>query len=314
MDQRKRNIRLLFILGVLVLASIALHFIPENSRSTLENATFFQISDTAAIDKITMQSEQLDNTLVRTDSGWVINEKIKADENIMRVLLAVMKQVEILRPIPPTQAEEMQSSFSKQAIEVRFYTGDGLIKAFEAGANDTQTLSIFKSSEEKYYVVNLPGYSSFVTGIFKISEIDWKDRLIVDAAPTRLNDLNVHYFENENNSFKVEVEGNMPFIPGIDNLDTLKLMDYLDQFRYFQADQYVDVAQESIYDSLLKTPPYAGFFFDNMGDGLVTITFYNKIPGENMILGVTGNGEYALFNYKRIAGIFRVKKYFVKKE
>lgn len=306
---------MLIILGVLVLCSVLLHFIPKNKNTSVEKISLFQISDTSAVTKITINSKSLNNTLERTDDGWILNDKIKADENIIMVLLAVMKEVEILRKVPQRQVEEEGTSFDERGIDVRFYAGNDLLKSFVANANETKTLSIFKSRDGDYYVVNLPGYDSFVTGIFEIAEIDWKDRLIIDASPVRLQQLAVRYFDEPARGFTVDVKSNIPIISGVSDLDTLKLMDYLDQFQYFQADSYINISDEPRYDSLLKARPYVEFSFKNLGRiDEQTLTFYPKIEGENMILAVTSEGEHALFNYRRIGGIFQSKEFFTKRE
>mgnify|MGYP000097273297 CR=1 FL=1 len=313
MDQKKKNMRLLIVLAFLVLVSLALKFFPSNQKTTIENYAEFQIEDTAAVNKITIKSDQLDNVLLRTDSGWVINGSHKADENIMMVLLSVMKKVEIVRSVGTTQEHDISEQLDNEGILAQFYEGSELVQSFTAGANENQTMSIFQSKDDEYYVVQIPGYESFITGIFQISAIDWRNRLLVSVGPTTLNAMGIEYFQEPEESYEIEIEGNFPSIDGIENLDTLALMDYLDQFQYFQADQFIEPHSEPVYDSLSATQPWVKFTFDNFNlTGGPSITFFPQIKGDAFILGITRENQWALFSYNRISAIFKKKSAFDK--
>lgn len=314
MEQRKRNIRLLGVLSVLAAVSLALHFVPRDKQSSLKNVDTFQLADTATVDKIVMRSKTFDNTLMKYNNHWKINDRYEADPSIMQVLLTVMTRIEITRPIPKNQEEEMEKRFAEGGIEVEFFAGDEKVHSFMAGSNSTKTISIFKSDDGGYFVVNFPGYDSFVTGIFEITETDWRDRLLLSATPGNLQEMTVSYPQNDEQGFTVTVEGNFPVIRDIAaELDTLKLMEYLDQFQYFQADNFVERGSNEKYDSLAGTTPYAIFTFKNLiGREDRRLVFFPRIPGDPYIMGFMDTGDTVAFSHRRIVGIFRGKDDFAK--
>ena len=313
MEQRKRNIRLAGVLVLLVAASLVLHLIPGERKSSLKNVALFQLQDTAAVNKIEIKSKTFDHTLVKSNGQWTINSRYIADPSIMHVLLTVMTKVEITRPIPKSEEAEMEERFADSGIEVHFYNGEERIHSLEAGSNRTKTISVFKSSEGGYYVVNFPGYDSYVTGIFEITEIDWRDRLLLSATPGNLQKLTVAYPEGEMRGFEVVVKGNFPLIEDMTALDTTKLMDYLDQFQYFQADNFIQKGSNQKYDSLAGTQPYSQFTFENLiGHERHSLTFFPRIPGDNYIMAIVNEEDTVIFSHRRVAGIFREKEYFGK--
>jgi len=311
MDQKKKNLRLFFILIGLIISSALIALFPTHKRTTLKNPERFQISDTASVDKINIKSNTLDNELLRTDSGWVINRAYKADANIITVLLSVMKKVEIIRTIGEAEKSEVSDRLKKEGISVSFFSDNKIVSSFVAGSNETHSLSIFKSDENNFYIVQLPGYESYVTGIFEIPAIDWRNRLIVSVGPTNLSKLDVVNYQEPTQSFEVNIDNNFPLISGIEKLDTVGLMDYMDQFNYFQADKFVDPSLETQYDSLASTDPWYKFSFEKYDSTEnMDIIFYPRISGDKYIFASNSKGQNALFDYKRISGIFVHKDQF----
>ncbi len=306
MEQGKKNIRLIIILVVLVGISFTLSFFGGNNSISIENADQFQLNDTTGITTVTMASDKLLNRLQKTDSGWTINAKYLADESIIIVLFSVMQKVEILREI-----DEKGSETISDKIKVEFKRGEEVVQSFYASANPTKTLSVFSKNDESY-VVNLPGYESFVTGIFEIPESDWRNRMIVSMGPFNMDAVKVNYLKEPEKSFEIKVANNFPFIENVARLDTLKLMDYLEQFSYFQVDEFVALDEYSELDSIAHTDPWISFSFEELNAANdVTLTFFHKKRNDPNILALVNDHQPVLFNYRRIAGIFKEKEDFL---
>jgi len=315
MPQRQKNLRLFGFLIVLIITSLVISLIDDNRKSSLEAVDRFQLRDTASIDKISFRSPELDNTLQRTDSGWIVNQKHRADENILRVLFSVMKQVEISRAVARSQREPLLESLQQEGIVVTFYNGEQVAERFTAGGNKTNTQSYFVDPNNDIYIVNLPGYDSYVSGIFEIPEIDWRNRLLLSTTLQSFIGLEMEYFTSAKSGFEILSSGNNIELAGAAKADTAKVFDYAEQFMYFQVDQYYKKGANPVFDSLMNTEPFARLVVRDIRypDGK-RITFHHKTPGSPNMLARYGDNEWVLFDYQRIASIFRDRQWFTSSE
>ena len=91
MSQKHKNTTLLVILGLLVSNSIILELTGETSINTIENKEIFSVQDTSIVDFISIKSIEEDIQLKKVESTWSVNEKYKAEQNIVQVLLSILK-------------------------------------------------------------------------------------------------------------------------------------------------------------------------------------------------------------------------------
>jgi len=313
MTQANKNKILLIILIMLIAVSALLHFNMESVKSnTIDNAGKFSVADTSAIQKIIMQSSLATNVLEKTNGHWTINENRDADPNIVRVLLAVMKQVSISRSVAKDQMNETKKDLLEEGIRVELYDELGLKKRIYVKGNATKTISLFMDEEDDIpYIVVLPGYDNYVAGIFEIPQLDWRKRLIFNSTWRSLRKLEMLYPAKPKNSFEIRFDLDFFSITGIENLDTASMMNFVEEFQYFQADRFIEPKSGSSYYKLLETEPIAYLSVEDIDDRKNNrIMFYNRLQGDQMIMGKLDNGEIALFNYKRIRKIFIKKSNF----
>ena len=73
MSLRKKNIRLIVLLGVMIVTSIALALMDSKSVSSIDNKEAFSVQDTAAVDMITITSGTGKVELTNENNVWKIN-------------------------------------------------------------------------------------------------------------------------------------------------------------------------------------------------------------------------------------------------
>lgn len=317
MDQAKKNKILIVILILLIAISSVLHFSNESPETTtISNADKFAIADTAAIQKIIFKTKDGTNILERNNGNWTINNNIDADPDIVHVFLAVLKQLNISQGIAGNQAEQTKKDLLEKGIRVEIFDHTGLMKSFYVKGNSTKTLSVFMDEKERIpYVVELPGYDSYVAGIFNIPPIDWRRRLIFNSTWRSLRKLEMLYPAKSKNSFEIRFDIDFFAVTGVDDIDTISVMNYIETFQYFQADRFIEPKPRSTYERLLKTEPLAYLSIEDIDDRKNNrITFYNRLKGDRMIMGKLDNGQVALFEYKRIRNIFKKKSHFERKK
>jgi hypothetical protein len=317
MDQAKKNKILIVILILLIGISTVLHFSNESPElTTISNADKFAVADTAAIQKIIFTTKDGANVLERNNGGWTINNNMDADPDIVHVFLAVLKQLNISKGVAGNQMEQTKKDLLEKGIRVEIFDNTGLTKSFYVKGNSTKTLSVFMDEKERIpYVVELPGYDSYVAGIFSIPPIDWRRRLIFNSTWRSLRKLEMLYPAKSKNSFEIRFDVDFFTVTGVDDIDTISVMNYIETFQYFQADRYIEPKPRASYKKLLKTEPLAYLSIEDIDDRKNNrITFYNRLKGDRMIMGKLDNGELALFEYKRIRNIFKKKSDFENKK
>jgi hypothetical protein len=214
------------------------------------------------------------------------------------------------------QMEQTKKDLLEKGIRVEIFDNTGLTKSFYVKGNSTKTLSVFMDEKERIpYVVELPGYDSYVAGIFSIPPIDWRRRLIFNSTWRSLRKLEMLYPAKSKNSFEIRFDVDFFTVTGVDDIDTISVMNYIETFQYFQADRYIEPKPRASYKRLLKTEPLAYLSIEDIDDRKNNrITFYNRLKGDRMIMGKLDNGELALFEYKRIRNIFKKKSDFENKK
>ena len=312
MNQRNKNIALMGILGLLFLISIILAVVPDSRISTLENSKIFAVSDTAAIDQVVIKSSNNIN-LEKENGTWMLNEQYKAEQNIVRVLLSILKDAEVVRQVPKSQMEEIAGYISNNGYLVEVFSGGKIIQNFYASGNENKTLSYMMPVDvESPMIVNIPGYESYVAGIFEIPTNDWRNRTILSTNWRTLQKLDVSYSEYPEYNFSIEFKFNFLNIDGIDDLDTTQMMTYIEQYNFLQADRYLDTGQYELYDSLLQTPETVTISITDIDpDNSKTIEFYPLLQDDPMMLAyVREDDQMVLFQASRIQSLFAVKEEF----
>jgi hypothetical protein len=116
MDQSIKNITLMVLLGILVLSSIILGLTKETSINTIEHKEIFSLQDTSKVDLISIKSKTENIHIQKVNGKWILNEQYKAEQNIIKVLLSILKDIEVVRNVPNTQAEDISNHIVKMVL------------------------------------------------------------------------------------------------------------------------------------------------------------------------------------------------------
>jgi hypothetical protein len=313
MSQKTRNIRLMVILAMLALSAIVLGLTRNESKSTLENIDIFAVQDTARVDLISIIHKDKTIKLQKTDGVWILNDRYKAEQNIVRVLLSILKDADVVRNVPKTQAASISEMIRERGYLVEISADGKTLQSFYASGNENKTVSYMMPVDKAMpKTVNIPGYESYVAGIFEIPADDWRDRTILSTTWRALQRLDVDFAQFPEYSFAIEFKFNFLHIDGIEKLDTARMMGYIEQFNYLQADKYLARGQNEKYDSLLQTPETVTVSVTDINpENSKSIHFYPLIPDDPMMLGyVKEDEQMVLFQADRIQTLFAVKAEF----
>jgi len=320
---KSKNKALLAVFVLLVVAyGASLGLKPGSNKLAFEPGAF-AVQDTAAIAQITLNvpanggQPARQNTLARQGNQWVLNNRYAVDVNIIRVLLSVLQQVQVQRPVAAAQAAQVNQLLATSGVQVQLNNAQGqVLGAFTAGGNNLKTRSYFKAQggggNAPAYVVNLPGYNSFVAGIFTIPENDWRQRRVFPADPRQLTSFAVSYgakgpagsFAMQGMSWQYRLNNS-----AVQQPDTAGVFNWVDQASIFEVYQYVQPGSMPRLDSLkqaaqpLATLQWAGVL--KVDTATLQVLPALPKPGYNPALqpGLLNGQELVLLDGRSLEGL-----------
>ena len=238
MEQKQKNSLLIVVLLLLVVACIwAAQFNPFQKDRSEEDLPTFKIA--LAEEKITeviMRGPKEVNHLKKTRNGaWTLNDSLSLDPAMHQVLMALLSSVEVQREVTGALKDEVLEQVADTGIDVRIM-GEGLDRSFRVGGNPKQVNSYFVLADQ-VYLMQLPGYESYVAGMFEVKTLDWRNRSVLNASWQDITKMEVTYPNGE--SIQYAYEKGLIKMQQAPQADSVKVMDYVEQFSYFYVDQFL---------------------------------------------------------------------------
>lgn len=311
---RKRSIFLFIVLIALMGVTLVLTSIEEQNQGTFENDEVFAIEDVSRINRIVMEGPEERNELTKDKEVWRIQKQYEADPEMAEVLLKVLNEVRIKRPAPANLSGRITTELDNKGIHVKLYEGDSLIGSFLAGGDLEKRVSYFSNSESGApMIVYIPGYSNYVSGIFELKEADWRNRVIFHSNWTSLQNVKVTYPEEPLNNFEIIFKDNFFDMPQVEQVDTAKMMAYIELFNYVEAENYISREKFPHLDSLLNTTPFVEFNVEDINSKKSnTLKLFGPVHHDKTILGIVGEGQVAVLKYPKIQNLIKKHSEFEK--
>ena len=250
----KKNWALLVIL--LLLSGVFGILISQTATTSSQQVEedLFAVQDTSSLQRLELQQPQgATQVLERSRVGWQLNNTYTADPQLMRLVLSVLQNVEVKRPVARSQQEEVVQRLQQKGVQVRAYNENGTVKEFTAGGNEEGQISYFMQNGEAY-VVELPGYVSYISGIFGLTENNLRDRTIFRTNHLNFQQLTLEY-PGAPEDIKIDFDGARLEVENISQPDSVQLLGFLSLFENLQATGYVNVQEYPELDSLLQEEP-----------------------------------------------------------
>ncbi|HBH21887.1 MAG TPA: hypothetical protein DDY13_00545 [Cytophagales bacterium] len=310
MRQKQKNIRLLILLVVLIAVSVSLWFINKPVKREKIQLAKLNLPDTSQIASIEMKKDGKAILLTETDSAWLVNGKFEADPGIIQALMNILEQVETRRTAAENEVETLSERLVNEGVLVRLLNkSDQVLKAFWAGGNANQTQSYFMpESKDEVFIVALPGNEGYVSGIFEIPEIDWKNRLIVSADWQTLDKISYTFPKNPEASFTIKNNTGLPEVINSPRMDSTVVFNLLDEYRYLQADNFLTEEEIMKLDNIESTGAFLRVEVFNKNREPVTIDFYENDSDSAFWLARVDKREWVRFSKKRLRNIIRPRR------
>lgn len=302
--QKQKNIRLLLILGGLVALLTLLPYLKGTSGLKIDKRQFTLDPETVITDVI-LTSVQEKNKLSYIKGNWKVNNAYQLDPNMRDVFFSVLSQMEIRKEWAQSQKDSLTQLIKTQGTEVAIYNNSELVKNYFIGGNAETQTSYLLDKDGNGYMIHIPGYRSYVAGIFQVPTSDWRSRRLFTAEFLNLNSLKIKYPTED---IEYRYKDSFFEIVGL-QADSTQLITSLENLLFLQTDQYLVPQEYDTYkvDSTSAQPPMATVLATTLAGKTETITVFETPNKQPYYLALPSDSTYCLLNKKRLQRIL-VKK------
>ena len=196
--QKSKNIRLMAVLSLMIAAIIFLQLSKINQSNLGVEKTIYQLDDQQEITDVYLKSAQIENHFYFQNGQWELNDTLLLDQSMRDVFFSVLSKVEIRKPVVASSKDSLVNFLLNNGVHTTITFGDEIIKEYWVGGNNELELSwIMDSQKQIPYQVHIPGYQSYLAGIYSVPAKDWRSRFIFNLNFALLKNIEIEYAESE---------------------------------------------------------------------------------------------------------------------
>lgn len=304
--QEKINKRLLASLLMLSALTIVAVIWTGREDGNDINRELFRMASLDKVDRIVLNNASGANAALHYNgSAWMVNDSLKADPNMIKVLFATLAQIEPKRPVTGSVGDSIKTAMQASAVKVELYSGNELVRSFQAGGNVQKTRAYILFNND-VYLAHIPGYRVYVSGIFELDESGFRDKYAFGFRWENFQSLEAQFPGRPAENFRVSMKGNYFAVDGLPETDTTRLYNFLDDVARLTVDGYLKELPEE-QDSSFQLMTLRIFDIGKRTYDLVLL----KDSGLPNIYGRL-NGELVYFQRDKVASLFRPRSFFVR--
>ena len=313
--QKKRNIKLIILLVLVVLSAISAYFFTEPGDKLKVSRDIFSYNDPANVDKVVFDGHDGQHILSYVNGQWRIDSDHMADPQRVSVLFAILKQMRVRREVSRQQSDMVTEKFKAEGTHVKFYEGDNLVHDFHAWGDEQSSLTYLTDSpEDQAYIIEIPGYKSFLAGIFQLDKNGWRNPIVFDMNWANLSQVKVAYPKDSLKGFTVTYQDQYYNIKELTTTDSVKLTDFLDDISLLYANDFLSKKELEEYKALYSGMPQAIYSVSDVGSTRHTLEIYEELPKGKEIIGRIDSLDYAVFDIDKVRKITKPRSYYIKKD
>ena len=229
---------LLGILGLLAVAAfIVLQQPGEQSSSTSAGEPLFTY-DSAAVDKIEMQSSTGNVTLEKVGGQWKLTSPLNYAADLSAVTAAVGKgkDLKVMSLVSTNPAKQTTFSVDSSAALVRISANNNQVAAFRVGKPSNSWTETFVRKEGSNDVNSVEG---LLTMTFVKPATDWRDKTILKTDQTSLLQVKMQFGDT---TFVLSKKDSVNWVIGGEATNSNTVSSFLSSLANLQADEFVDTA------------------------------------------------------------------------
>jgi hypothetical protein len=309
--QETKNKKRFILLVVLIIAALVVFWLvqPENMLDVDQDT--FQVEDYKTINRIELKSDTGVITLAFNGTRWRVNDRYDADGNMINVLFATLQQTRPKRPVGNVRQDSIYRHLMESGIEVSLFEGADLRERFFAGGNTAKTQAYFGDpSSKEVYVMTIPGYRVYVSGIFEMKESGWRDKQVFGFNWRNFKSLEADFPKTPSENFIISMHKDYFGIQGLAQVDTARLNAFLDNVSLLTVDEYI--YEPGLRDSLLNVKPHMQLKVTDIGNRTYSLKLFISPSHENAF-GIRGDSQVVSFSRRKIQPLLRPKSFFKRK-
>lgn len=296
------------MLVVLTILTLGLIWFNNQAPSSGVDKDHFKV-DVQQADKVVLKSNGDTVVLEYNGTRWKVNGNWYADRELIDVLFATLQQAAPRRPVAASQEDSLYQELEKSGVAVEVFVKGQLVGHFLAGGNAAKTQAYFARTDDRnVYIMNIPGYRVYVSGIFELDESGWREKRVFAFNWQNFQRLDAHFPANARHDFSMTMDNMQIAVPGIADIDTGRVNNFLDAVSLLTVEQYHRTTPA--LDSLLSVEPIQILTVSDIGNRKFTLKLYSA-PSEQM-KGLINDNQWADFDARKIRQILVPKDFFAR--
>jgi hypothetical protein len=301
-----RNRNLLISLVVLSVVTLGYYGYVQRDRSVV-NKALFRVDRLDEVDQVVLERGS-DQVVLKFDGArWLVHNEM-ADRNLIDVLFATLQQAQPVRPLAQAQQDSVKQKLQAEAVHVRIMAGEEVLKTFLAGGNARKTQAYFFQPDEDVYLMTIPGYRVYVSGIFELDKNGWKDKHAFQINWRNFQSLSASFPRSPADDFRVRFKDGFFSVEELPATDTTRLNDYLDAVSFLTVDSYV--TDRELRDSLKAAPPVLTLSLRDVANRWFVLSLYPDPRDPTKIAGLIDSTQLAWFDRSTLEGVLRTRRHF----
>ncbi len=286
---KKSSIIILAILIALAGISIYIYKTKGKTSTIDKEASDFKYKDTASIDKIFLADKDGKQLLVEKKAGaWVLDGKFHVRPDVIDLLLYTIRSVEVKSPVSKLSRTTVIKTMAAKSTKIEVYSKGQKVKQYFVGhptQDHTGTFMILTNLEtgenyEEPFITHIPGFDGFLTTRYNTSEIDWRDRLLINYRPPQIKQIKLDLHEIPDSSFVLDLFSMQRFglktKKGSMTFEEDKMKQYIAYFQNVNCEIVLD-KKNHLVDSLSKSGiPFATLTITDRNNATNVCEFYHK--------------------------------------
>ncbi len=303
--QKKRNIRLLIILAVLVMVTVVTAFVIQPKDQLEVDRDLFSYESTFSIDQVVIDGSESIELMVDGNT-WMVNQSFEADPQRINVLFAILKQVKIRRKVAERQEESINKLFQNQGVSIKLMSNGEVLKSFKVVGDESASLTYMRLGQEEMYLVEIPGYRSYLAGIFQLDQNGWRNPLVFDLNWANLASVKVSYPEKEENGFSISFDNRKLKLNEGTFSDSLKLGNYIDDVSLLYVNDYLNHEETASYKNQENR---ATIIVNDIASNDHVLQIYDEVNDDEYLVRIDSS-HYGLIDKQLVRRVTKPRSYF----
>jgi hypothetical protein len=226
----------------------------------------------------------------------------------VEVLFSTLAQLRVRQPVAAALQDSLAAVLRTHGQKVTVYRGDEQRMSFYAGGNAQRTQAwLMRENENVPFEVIIPGYRVYVSGIFELHPLGWRDKYVFNFNWRNFKTLQAEFTAAKESGFTVANDGKQFTIADLPT-DTAKLNTFLDELSLLTVDEYI--GDTSVSDSLTRQLPDVTFRISTLSNEEYSLALFLPDPQRPAVLGLVQGTQAVRFDLQRVKNLFRLKEWF----